>query len=170
MGNVRSTPMINGEVVEKKKGAIMAWNIDQAPLARENLDSIAPAIRIFGGFVFLAWSWVSTVIIVGTLLSATITGGAWGVGYSYLVAFGFALFVTIVEWVTEQYPIVHWPVILLLDAPFTAWQTHEWLMIIIEKQVKDSPDWAEIAVWIISIIGGIIAAKFGEALLLSKRK
>lgn len=149
----------------------MKWDIATAPLARERLNSIGPLVRILGGILFLAWSWVSTVFIIGWLLEPIIKGGLLGIGYSYYVGFGFAVFVTIVEWVTqERFFEVHWAVVLILDAPFTAWQTHEWITTIATAKQIPVEGAAVIGLWGGSIICGIIAAKFGEVLLLSSQK
>jgi hypothetical protein len=140
------------------------------PLPRAWLDTVAPAIRVLFGLIFIAWSWVSTVIIVGTwlrplLLGATIPGAPdW-----FLVAFVFALAVSLVEFVSSgRWPLVYWIVMLLLDASFTTWQTRAWLLIIVQAQTEIAPV-GHVAIWSASILGGIIAAKFGEVLLFGKR-
>lgn len=141
-----------------------------APLPREWLDTVAPAIRVLFGVIFIAWSWISTVIIVGTWLrpllpSATIPFAPdW-----FLVAFAFALLVSLVEFVaSDRWPVVYWMVMLLLDASFTAWQTRAWLLVIVQAQTQITP-LGHVAIWIASILGGTLAAKFGEVLLFGKR-
>src|SRR5262245_42900350 len=144
------------------------------PLPRAWLDTIAPAIRVLFGLIFIAWSWVSTVIIVGAwlrpLLSASTIPGApdW-----FLVAFLFAILVTVVEFVSsDRWPIVYWIVLLALDASFTTWQTHTWLLIIAQAQMPVGTEIAplgHVAIWLASCVGGILAAKFGEVLLFGKR-
>src|SRR3954462_8648498 len=62
-----------------------------APLPREWLDTVAPAIRAVSGLVFIAWSWVSTLLIVGTLLAPVLPGATIaGIPDRALVAIGFA--------------------------------------------------------------------------------
>jgi len=140
-----------------------------APLPREWLDTVAPLVRVLFGLIFIAWSWVSTVIIVGTWLrpllpAATIPGAPdW-----FLVSFAFALAVSLVEFVSSgRWPLVYWIVMLLLDASFTTWQTRAWLLIIVGAQTEIAA-LGHVAIWIASILGGIIAAKFGEVLLFGK--
>jgi hypothetical protein len=142
-----------------------------APLPRSWLDAIATPLRILFGLIFIAWSWVSTIIIVGTWLrpllpSATIQGAPdW-----FIVAFALAFLVSLVEFVaSDRWPIVYWIVLLLLDASFTTWQTRLWLLIIVQAQVTDIAPLGHAAIWLVSIIGGIFAAKFGETLLFGRR-
>ena len=144
------------------------------PLPRHWLDSIATPVRVLFGLIFIAWSWVSTVIIVGTWLyplfpNATIPGAPdW-----LLVAFAFAILVTVVEFVSsDRWPAAYWLVMLALDASFTTWQTHTWLAIIVQAQLPAGEEISvlgQVAIWLASIIGGIVAAKFGEILLFGRR-
>src|SRR5258708_973716 len=129
------------------------------PLPRHWLDSIATPVRVLFGLIFIAWSWVSTVIIVGTWLrpllhNATIPGAPdW-----FLVAFAFAILVTVVEFVSsDRWPPIYWIVLLVLDASFTTWQTHTWLLIIVQAQFPAEAQIAPLghaATWLASIIGG----------------
>src|SRR5262245_29653538 len=104
-----------------------------APLPRTWLDSAASPLRVFFGIVFLAWSWVSTVLILGKLLAPALRGALLeGVPDSYIAAIGFALLVTAAEFVSAgRWPGAYWAVLLLADAPFTTWQTHAWLALIV---------------------------------------
>src|SRR4051812_16945430 len=85
-----------------------SWDIRNAPLSRDGLDRVAPLIRILGGILFIAWSWVSTILLLGMLLTPVIRGTTYGVRYSYLVALAFATVVTITEWVTDEWPGIYW--------------------------------------------------------------
>jgi hypothetical protein len=141
-----------------------------APLPREWLDTVAPAIRVLFGLIFIAWSWVSTVIIVGTWLRPLLSGATIpGAPDWFLVAFAIALAVSLVEFVASgRWPAVYWIVMLLLDASFTTWQTRAWLLIIMQAQTQIAP-LGHAAIWLVSGIGGFLAAKFGEVLLFGKR-
>lgn len=141
-----------------------------APLPREWLDAIATPVRVFFGIVFIAWSWISTVLIVGAwlrpLLSAATVPGApdW-----FLAAFLFACLVSLVEFVaSDRWDAVYWIVMLALDASFTTWQTRAWLLIIVQAQTEIGP-LGHALIWLVSVVGGIIAAKFGEVLLFGRR-
>jgi hypothetical protein len=156
MSNVRSRPIRPGM---------------DAPLPREWLDTIAPAIRILFGLVFIAWSWVSTVLILGRLLRPVASEVAIeGVPDRFVVAFGVALLVSVAEFVaSDRWPKAYWFVLLLGDASFTAWQTRTWLVLIIGAQTEIGL-LGHIAIWLASGMGGIIAAKFGEVLLFGTRR
>jgi hypothetical protein len=148
-----------------------AWDVRSAPLARERLDVIAPLVRIIFGIIFIAWSWVSTVLILGLLLSPVLTGDLGGIPSSYIVAFGFAILISVAEWVTsDRWARVYWGIVLILDTPFTAWQTHEWLYKIVDARVETVSTQADVAIWIVSLVGGVVAAMLGEGLLVGKRK
>lgn len=136
-----------------------------APLPREWLDTVAPAVRVLAGLVFIGWSWVSTLLIVGALLAPVLPSAALGIPDRALVALGFAILVSLVEFVaSDRWPVAYWLVLLLGDASFTAWQTRAWLILIIEANTPIETA-GHVAIWIASILGGIIAAKFGEVLL-----
>src|SRR5258706_8231797 len=105
-----------------------------APLPREWLDTVAPLVRVLAGLVFLAWSWVSTILILGTILRPVITSAVIpGVPDRYLAALGFAILVSLIEFAaSDRWPGAYWLVLLLGDASFTAWQTRSWLVLIVE--------------------------------------
>ena len=137
-----------------------------APLPREWLDTIATPLRVLFGLVFIAWSWISTIIILGMLLTPVMHGAAIpGLPDRYLVGVAFALLVSLAEFVASgRWPVAHWIVLLLADASFTTWQTWLWLTAIVEAQTEIGAA-GYVAIAVASIIGGIVAAKFGEVLL-----
>ena len=57
----------------------------------------------------------------------------------------------------------------LEHAPFTAWQTRTWLVQIVEAQIEISL-LGHVAIVTVAIVGGIIAAVFGEMLLFGSRR
>jgi hypothetical protein len=144
-----------------------------APLDRALLDSAATPMRVFFGGFFLGWSWLSTVIILGGLLTPVAPGALLGVSDRYLIAFGIALLVSGAEFVSAgRWPGAYWLILLLCDASFTAWQTHTWLALIVTPHMTQpgtlTPS-VEVAIWFVSIAGGIAAAIFGELLIFGKR-
>lgn len=141
-----------------------------APLDRAMLDSAASPVRVLFGVIFLGWSWVSTVIILGAVLAPAITSVVIdGVPTSYLVAFGFALLVTVVEFVSAgRWPVVYALVLLILDAPFTTYQTYGWLTSFVASLTIITTMGA-VAIGFVSLVCGIIAAIFGEVLLFGRR-
>jgi hypothetical protein len=143
-----------------------------APLPRAWLDTIAPGVRAAFGIVFLIWSWASTIIIAGWVLEPLIGNRSLtGIAPDRFVAgFLLAFFVSIVEFVSAgRWPGIYWPVLLLLDASFTAWQTHTWLLALVSARVEVSAA-GGVALWLASLVGGIIAAIFGELLLFGRRR
>jgi hypothetical protein len=145
-----------------------------APLDRAILDSAASPVRVLFGILFLAWSWVSTVLILGGLLAPAIPSALFeAIPNSYLVAFGFALLITAVEFVAAgRWPLAYTLVLLILDAPFTAWQTYGWLTAIIEPIDPHTTITigGSITIGLVAIICGIVAAIFGELLLFGRRR
>ena len=141
-----------------------------APLDRAMLDSAASPVRVAFGIIFLGWSWVSTVIILGKLLAPVLSSAFIpGVPNSYLAAFVFALLVTTVEFVSAgRWPIAYAFVLGFLDAPFTTYQTYTWLTSIIGAITIITPAGA-VGIGVVSLIGGIAAAIFGELLLFGRR-
>lgn len=136
------------------------------PLPREWLDTIAPALRVLFGLVFIAWSWISTILILGALLKPVMPSAAIeGIPDRYLVAIGLSFLVSLAEFASSgRWPAAYWIVLLFCDASFTTWQTRAWLLAIVGAQTEVTPT-AHVAVWVVSIVGGIIAAKSGEVLL-----
>jgi hypothetical protein len=59
-------------------------------------------------------------------------------------------------------------VLLVCDASFTTWQTRVWLVLIVSAQTPISL-LGHIGIWAVALVGGIIAAKFGEVLLFGSR-
>lgn len=142
-----------------------------APLDRAILDSAASPLRVFFGILFLAWSWVSTVLVLGRLLAPTVPSALIpGLPDSYLVAFGFALLITAAEFVSAgRWPVAYWLVLLLFDAPFTTWQTYRWLIAIIQPLTTITTA-GHIGVGLVALVCGIAAAIFGELLLFGRRR
>lgn len=137
-----------------------------APLPRDWLDTIAPAIRVLAGLVFIAWSWVSTIIILGAILKPVIASAAIaGVPDRFLVAIAVAFLISLIEFVaSDRWIGAYWLVLLLGDASFTTWQTRAWLVAIVKAHTNISLA-GHVGIWIAAGICGIIAAKFGEVLL-----
>jgi hypothetical protein len=141
-------------------------------LPREWLDTIAPGVRVVLGVLFIAWSWVSTIIIVGWLLEPLLhdTSTIGIIADRFLVAFVIAFLVSIAEFVSaERWPGAYWIVLLLADASFTAFQTRVWLTQIIAPRTTITLI-GDLTIWVVAIVGGIIAAKFGELLLFGRRR
>lgn len=149
--NVRSTPLKSGRA---------------APLPREWLDTIAPALRILFGILFIAWSWISTILIVGALLKPVIsTAILAAVPDRFLVAILFAFLTSLAEFVSSgRWSFAYWTVLLICDASFTTWQTRTWLVQIVGAQTTISL-LGHVIIWFAAVVGGVIAAKFGEVLL-----
>lgn len=150
----------------------MTTRTNAAPLDRAVLDSAASPTRVFFGLVFLAWSWISTVMVLGRFLAPALPGALIGVPDSYIVALVLALLVTGVEFVSAgRWPYAYWPVLLLFDAPFTTAQTHGWLTAVVQPYATgEISTGADATIWFVSFVCGIIAAIFGELLLFGKRK
>lgn len=146
--------------------------INAPPLDRSMLDSAASPTRTLFGLLFLAWSWVSTVVVLGAFLVPALPGAGLGVPNSALVALGVALLVTALEFVSAgRWPPVYWFVLLLFDAPFTAIQTHAWLAVLVAPYLVDGTitAGADVAIWFVSSVAGVIAAILGELLLFGRR-
>jgi len=136
------------------------------PLPRAWLDTIAPALRVLFGLIFIAWSWISTLLVLGGLLAPVLPSAVLaGIPDRALIAIGFALLVSLAEFVSsDRWPVAYWIVLLVCDASFTAWQTRTWLVLIVGAQTPIEPA-GHVVIWIVAIVGAIIAAKFGEVLL-----
>lgn len=140
------------------------------PLPREWLDMIASPLRVLFGLVFIAWSWISTIIVLGVLLYPVMPGTALEVVPDWFVlALGVSFLVSLAEFVSsDRWPLAYWVVLLLCDASFTIWQTRVWLLAIVQAQTEVALA-GHLAIWLVSIIGGITAARFGEVLLFGRR-
>lgn len=135
------------------------------PLPRTWLDTIAPALRVLFGLIFIAWSWISTIIILGALLKPVMPAALLGLPDRFLVAIVVSFLVSLAEFVSsDRWPGVYWTVLLLCDASFTTWQTRAWLVQIVRAQTDIALP-GHIVIWLAALIGGIVAAKFGEVLL-----
>lgn len=141
------------------------------PLPREWLDTIAPVLRVLFGVIFIAWSWISTIIVLGALLKAVMPATTLIViPDRFLVAILFAFLVSLAEFVSsERWPRVYWAVLLICDASFTTWQTRVWLLQIVRAQTDIAPA-GHVAIWLAAMVGGIVAARFGEILLFGSRR
>jgi len=145
--------------------------LNAAPLDRAMLDTAANPVRVVFGILFLAWSWVSTVLILGRFLAPAITATPAGVPGSAIAALVIALLVTGLEFVSVgRWSVVYWPVLLLLDAPFTMIQTHAWLSVLVRPYIAEMTAGTDGAIWLVAFVCGIIAAIFGEILLFGKRR
>jgi hypothetical protein len=143
-----------------------------APLPRAWLDSAASPIRAMFGILFIVWSWASTIIIVAWVLEPLIGNRSWAhvAPDRFVAGFLLAFCVSAIEFVSAgRWPGIYWPVLFILDAPFTAWQTHSWLLTIVSARVEVTTG-GDVALWLVSLAGGIIAAIFGEVLLFGARR
>ena len=143
-----------------------------APLPRAWLDSAASPVRALFGILFIVWSWASTIIIIGWTVEP-LMGNRSALGIisdRYVLGLVLAFFVSAVEFVSAgRWPGIYWPVLILLDASFTTWQTHTWLLTIVSARVEVNAA-GNAAIWLASLVGGIIAAIFGEILLFGARR
>ena len=142
-----------------------------APLPRAWLDSAAGPVRALFGTLFIVWSWASTIIIIGWLAEPILGDrSALGIlGDRYALGLLLAFLVSAVEFVSAgRWPGIYWPVLLLGDASFTTAQTHTWLTAIVGARVEVTAG-GDAALWLASLIGGIIAAVCGELLLFGRR-
>jgi hypothetical protein len=140
------------------------------PLPRAWLDTIAPALRVLFGLIFIAWSWISTLLVLGTLLVPVLPSATLGgIPDRAIIALGFAFLVSLAEFASsDRWPVAYWIVLLVCDASFTTWQTRAWLVLIVGAQTPISL-LGHIGIWAVALVGGIIAAKFGEVLLFGSR-
>src|SRR5262245_46661180 len=85
------------------------------PLPREWLDTVAPGLRILFGLIFIAWSWLSTILILGALLKPVMPGAAIeDIPDRFMVAIGIAFLVSLAEFVSsDRWPAAYWMVLLL---------------------------------------------------------
>jgi hypothetical protein len=145
--------------------------LNAAPLDRALLDTAASPVRVVFGALFLGWSWISTILIVGWFLAPVLPGAFFQVaGDSYVVGFGVAGLVTAAEFVSAgRWPAAYWPTLLVFDASFTSWQTHAWLALIVAAHTPITAG-LDVVLWLVSIVGGVVAAIFGELLLFGGRR
>lgn len=151
--------------------AVKSRHITPAPLDRAILDSAASPVRVFFGILFLGWSWVSTVLIAGKFLAPALSSALIpGIPDSYLMAFAGALLVTALEFVSAgRWPPVYLFVLLVLDAPFTTWQTYQWLTSLVGALTIITTAGA-IGIGLASLTCGVVAAVLGELLLFGRRE
>ena len=97
-----------------------------------------------------------------------------GVPDRLLVALALAFLVSLAEFVaSDRWPVAYWIVLLLADASFTVWQTRIWLLIMVQAQLEAGASISplgHVVIGLTAIVGGIIAAKFGEVLLFGDHK
>lgn len=153
--------------------SVFSYDINKAPLDRAWFDRFIPAARITCGFIFLIWSWASTVLIGGDFMLAPLIGNGSSmipfIADKYLLTLLFAFGVTLLEIFTERWARIHWPIVLFLDADFTAIQTYFWLSMIVGTYTPlTSPVLAIIGV--ASIACGVVAAKSGEFLIFGNKR
>jgi hypothetical protein len=142
-----------------------------APLPRAWLDAIAPGVCVFFGSLFIVWSWASTIIIVGWFLEPLIgNASAFGIlPQRYAAGLLLAFLVTVAEFVSAgRWPLAYTFVLLVGDASFTTYQTHTWLLTLISARVEVAA-LGDVALWLVSLLGGLVAAILGELLLFGRR-
>jgi len=91
------------------------------PLPRAWLDTIAPSLRVLFGIIFIAWSWISTLLVLGALLVPVVLSATLGgIPDRALIAVGFAFLVSLAEFASSnRWPMAYWIVLLVCDAAFT---------------------------------------------------
>jgi len=76
------------------------------PLPRAWLDTIAPSLRVLFGIIFIAWSWISTLLVLGALLVPVVPSATLGgIPDRALIAVGFAFLVSLAEFASRN----RWP-------------------------------------------------------------
>jgi hypothetical protein len=142
-----------------------------APLPRQWLDGIATPTLVFFGILFIVWSWASTIIIIGWFLEP-LTGNASAlrvIADRYAAGLFLAFLVTVAEFVSaSRWPLAYTIVLLLGDASFTTYQTHVWLSALIGARLEVTLA-GDAALWLLSLVCGVIAAVCGELLLFGRR-
>lgn len=156
------------------------WSPDASPMSRDVIDSGTPLTRILGGILFLGYSWVSTTVLLTWLLSpktflAFVASPSVELASDLLIAvgiaFGFAIGVSIVEFVTAERSKLGYNLTLWLgDVPFSAALTFIGLVLVLRQHFEPVPVLAYIPAAIVSIVWGWATAKFGEMLLFGKRR
>ena len=147
-----------------------SWDLNAPPLPRERLIYLKPVLRVVGGAAFIAWSWVSTVLILGWFLEPVIKGAVGVVEVRHLISLLFAFGVTVAEFVTaEDNPDVYWIVLILLDASFTSMQTFLWLSEMVGARIVLNV-FLYILLTVTAVTAGILVARLGELLLLGQRR
>lgn len=146
-----------------------SWDITRAPIRAQELRPLGVALRLGTGIGMVAYSVITTTIVIGWFLDPVIQGAVSGIHVSYLVGFLFGIGVTAGEWATSaDAPKVHWFLVLVLDAPFSALQTFVWLHIVVDARVEAvTPTWT-FGLIVVSLLWGIVTANLGEMLLIQK--
>lgn len=161
------------EEVREKPKPKKRWDIRNPPLSNDEVQRLGPILRAVFGFAMIAYSNIAVTLIVGWFLSPVLPKLIWEASYGHLIGLLLGLSVTIGQWVTKNpYPRVHWVLVLLLDAPFSGWQTFSWLSAAVAAHSANGKlSSTALGVCVaISLAGGVGTAKFGELLLLGYKK
>lgn len=145
------------------------WDITRAPLSADEVKPAGMFVRWFFGAVLISYSVISTVLVFGWFLSPVVTATVQGVKLAYIIGVVFAIAVTIAEWAsTDDAPVAHWIIVLLMDTPFTASQTYFWLRSISTAHWGDLDRQRTMILIALSIVAGVLIAKCGEWLLVRR--
>lgn len=146
---------------------VSKWNITQAPLSSNRIDAVGPVLRGGVGLGFISYSAITTIVVFLAVLGPLLDW--WKI---VAIAVAFVVVVTLAEWATASFELwaAHWAIVLLLDAPFTTWQTHEWLWQITTAHYEAVSTEVRTSLWIASLVWGVVTAKIGEKLLIKMER
>jgi hypothetical protein len=145
--------------------------ITRAPLSYDEIRRLGPFLRALTGYVMIAYSIVSAALVVGWLLSPVVTYQFGFFSGAHVIGALFGITVTLFQWNTrEDYPLAHWCLVLLFDAPFSGYITYSWVRVIAVTLFAPPEGGMTPNMWLscvgIALAWGVISAKFGEALLI----
>jgi hypothetical protein len=146
---------------------VKSYEIGKAPIQRSEIEKTLPVLRLITGGCFVGYSIISTILIIHNLVSPVA---------SPYVSYGAGLLVSIIvawaEWATARGgEKVYWGIVLILDAPFTAYFTVSWVNGLIAAHLGTEAVSAHaIMVWAWSMLFGVASAVLGELILLGGRR
>lgn len=148
-------------------------DIRTAPIRAADLDKAGAIIRAIVGAGMVCYSIVAAARLIGAVLSPVLGSvdlGPLQLPWGVLIGVTIGLLVTAGQWASvTRAPLVHWLLILTLDAPLSAYQTFEWLHAIAEAHNRASGS-VLFGIIAASAIYGVCNAKFGEKLLVSRKE
>ncbi len=175
--------LAEGRTIEKQAAKVVhrnasrrSWDVRNVPIDVDDVQPVGVVLRWMVGVIFIAYSIVTTAIIIGKLTRPLITAdldvfGVALIPWSILIGAAFGIAVTVGEWATvDKVPRLNWALIGILDAPFSAWQTYVWIMVCVVAFHPEPATWSYFLVGAFSLIWGVATAKFGEKLLVGKKK
>jgi hypothetical protein len=141
----------------------------RAPLSRAELAKAGPWLRGGLGVALIAYSALSTIDGVRADCGPLCEGVVYGLPLGLLIGVLVAALLSLGQWLTSEHWRFAYAVLLLIDARYSQRWLDDWLVPVTQHNIASDAGLAMSAGLVLSWVGAVAIAMFGELLLFGRR-